>query len=165
MLVHCLLPFWGSEKLVILLLDVSNFLSVFRDLFSSHARIIFFVSTVNLSYVSWNLLVISNIEVRPGQQVRTFTEAVEQYSQLGLRTLCLAWRELEDDEYQEWAMMFNEANSTLVDREVPLEVGFFGFLHPFLELLYPLFTIFFCMAPVIFHTIDTSFLYFSVEGS
>lgn len=50
--------------------------------------------------------------------MRTFTEAVEQYSQLGLRTLCLAWRELKEDEYQEWSMMFKEANSTLIDREV-----------------------------------------------
>lgn len=53
-----------------------------------------------------------------GQQTRTFIEAVDQYAQLGLRTLCLAWRELEEDEYQEWALMFKEANSTLVDREV-----------------------------------------------
>ncbi|XP_059644716.1 phospholipid-transporting ATPase 2 [Cornus florida] len=52
-----------------------------------------------------------------GQQTRTFAEAVEQYSQLGLRTLCLAWREIEEDEYQEWSLMFKEANSTLVDRE------------------------------------------------
>ncbi|CAK9138407.1 unnamed protein product [Ilex paraguariensis] len=53
----------------------------------------------------------------PGQQTRTFAEAVEQYAQLGLRTLCLAWRELEEDEYREWSLMFKEANSTLVDRE------------------------------------------------
>lgn len=53
-----------------------------------------------------------------GQQTRTFTEAVEQYSQLGLRTLCLAWRELKEDEYRDWSLMFKEANSTLVDREV-----------------------------------------------
>ncbi|XP_042049381.1 phospholipid-transporting ATPase 2-like isoform X2 [Salvia splendens] len=52
-----------------------------------------------------------------GQQVRTLAEAVEQYAQLGLRTLCLAWRKLEEDEYQEWTSMFKEANSTLVDRE------------------------------------------------
>ncbi|XP_042052632.1 phospholipid-transporting ATPase 2-like isoform X4 [Salvia splendens] len=49
--------------------------------------------------------------------VRTFAEAVEQYAQMGLRTLCLAWRKLEEDEYQEWTSMFKEANSTLVDRE------------------------------------------------
>ncbi|XP_042049383.1 phospholipid-transporting ATPase 2-like isoform X4 [Salvia splendens] len=49
--------------------------------------------------------------------VRTLAEAVEQYAQLGLRTLCLAWRKLEEDEYQEWTSMFKEANSTLVDRE------------------------------------------------
>ncbi|XAR55536.1 Phospholipid-translocating ATPase [Bertholletia excelsa] len=54
---------------------------------------------------------------RAGQQTRTFSEAVEQYAQLGLRTLCLAWRELEEDEYGEWSLIFKEANSTLVDRE------------------------------------------------
>ncbi|XP_056171241.1 phospholipid-transporting ATPase 2 isoform X2 [Syzygium oleosum] len=53
----------------------------------------------------------------PGQQTRTFVEAVDQYSQLGLRTLCLAWRELMADEYHEWSLSFKEANSTLVDRE------------------------------------------------
>uniref|UniRef100_A0A6M2EU63 Phospholipid-transporting ATPase n=1 Tax=Populus davidiana TaxID=266767 RepID=A0A6M2EU63_9ROSI len=53
----------------------------------------------------------------PGQQTRIFNEAVEQYSQLGLRTLCLAWRELKEDEYEEWSFMFREACSTLVDRE------------------------------------------------
>ncbi|XP_077216648.1 phospholipid-transporting ATPase 2-like isoform X2 [Tasmannia lanceolata] len=52
-----------------------------------------------------------------GKQVRTFVEAVEQYAQLGLRTLCLAWRELREDEYKEWSLMFKDANSTFVDRE------------------------------------------------
>lgn len=66
-----------------------------------------------------------------GQQIRTFAEAVEQYAQLGLRTLCLAWRELDDDEYQEWALMFKEANSTLVDREVTLDTYHFSWT-PFL---------------------------------
>ena len=53
-----------------------------------------------------------------GQQTRNFIEAVEQYAHLGLRTLCLAWRELKEDEYREWSLMFKEASSTLVDREV-----------------------------------------------
>ncbi|TQD89006.1 hypothetical protein C1H46_025397 [Malus baccata] len=52
-----------------------------------------------------------------GQQTRTSVEAVDQYAQLGLRTLCLAWRELKEEEYQEWSLMFKEASSTLVDRE------------------------------------------------
>ncbi|OIT36174.1 PREDICTED: phospholipid-transporting ATPase 2 [Nicotiana attenuata] len=52
-----------------------------------------------------------------GQQTRTFAEAVEQYAQLGLRTLCLAWRDLEEEEYHEWSLLFKEANSSLVDRE------------------------------------------------
>ncbi|KAG7983659.1 hypothetical protein I3843_04G117800 [Carya illinoinensis] len=52
-----------------------------------------------------------------GQQTRAFLEAVEQYTQLGLRTLCLAWRELKEDEYREWSLLLKEASSTLVDRE------------------------------------------------
>ncbi|KAL5151785.1 Phospholipid-transporting ATPase 2 [Glycine soja] len=52
-----------------------------------------------------------------GKQTRHFIEAVEQYAHLGLRTLCLAWRELKRDEYREWSLMFKEASSTLVDRE------------------------------------------------
>ncbi|KAL1834610.1 hypothetical protein DCAR_0104820 [Daucus carota subsp. sativus] len=52
-----------------------------------------------------------------GQQIRTFSEAVEQYAQLGLRTLCVAWRELPEYIYEEWSLTFKEANSTLVDRE------------------------------------------------
>ncbi|XP_064963008.1 phospholipid-transporting ATPase 2-like isoform X1 [Musa acuminata AAA Group] len=52
-----------------------------------------------------------------GQQIRPFVDAVEQYAQLGLRTLCLGWRELKDDEYNEWSHAFKQARSTLVDRE------------------------------------------------
>lgn len=53
----------------------------------------------------------------PGQQIRTYYEAVEMYSQLGLRTLCLAWRELEEDEYNEWSKKFQEASCSLDIRE------------------------------------------------
>lgn len=49
---------------------------------------------------------------------------MDQYAQLGLRTLCLGWRELKDDEYKDWSQAFKEANSTLVNREV----GHSGFL-------------------------------------
>nr|GMD88163.1 phospholipid-transporting ATPase 2 [Ipomoea batatas] len=42
-----------------------------------------------------------------------FSEAVDYYAQLGLQTLCLAWRELEEDEYQEWSLMFKDASSSL----------------------------------------------------
>lgn len=54
----------------------------------------------------------------PGQQIRTYYEAVEMYSQLGLRTLCLAWRELEEDEYNEWSKKFQEASCSLDIREL-----------------------------------------------
>ncbi|KAI7748303.1 hypothetical protein M8C21_012110 [Ambrosia artemisiifolia] len=52
-----------------------------------------------------------------GCQTKTFYEAVDQYAQMGLRTFCLAWRELNEVEYHDWSLMFKEANSTLVDRE------------------------------------------------
>ncbi|TVU13805.1 hypothetical protein EJB05_37233, partial [Eragrostis curvula] len=53
----------------------------------------------------------------PGQQIQSYLHAVELYSQLGLRTLCLAWRELEDDEYKDWSKRFQDASCSLEDRE------------------------------------------------
>ncbi|KAK3145027.1 hypothetical protein QOZ80_4AG0321700 [Eleusine coracana subsp. coracana] len=53
----------------------------------------------------------------PGQQIRSYLEAVEMYSQLGLRTLCLGWRELEEDEYKAWSKRFQDASCSLEDRE------------------------------------------------
>lgn len=72
-----------------------------------------------ISKISINAILLSVITLFPsGQQTRAFLEAVEQYTQLGLRTLCLAWRELKEDEYREWSLLLKEASSTLVDREV-----------------------------------------------
>lgn len=53
-----------------------------------------------------------------GQQIQRYLEAVEMYSQLGLRTLCLGWRDLEEDEYKEWSKNFQEASCSLENREV-----------------------------------------------
>jgi len=53
----------------------------------------------------------------PGQQIQRYLEAVEMYSQLGLRTLCLGWRDLEEDEYKEWSRNFQEASCSLDNRE------------------------------------------------
>jgi phospholipid-translocating ATPase len=39
------------------------------------------------------------------------------YSQLGLRTLCLGWRELEEDEYKDWSKTFQDASCSLENRE------------------------------------------------
>lgn len=52
-----------------------------------------------------------------GQQLRPLIDSVEQYAQLGLRTLCFGWRELDEGEYVEWSRLFKDANSTLTDRE------------------------------------------------
>jgi len=71
-----------------------------------------------LENISTNQYHFGDAEFTSGQQTRAFIEAVDHYAQLGLRTLCLAWRELREDEYREWSSLYKEASSTLVDREV-----------------------------------------------
>jgi phospholipid-translocating ATPase len=51
------------------------------------------------------------------QQVRPIADAIDRYSQLGLRTMCLAWRDLEENEYAAWSLKFKEASMSLMDRE------------------------------------------------
>ncbi|VAH47070.1 unnamed protein product [Triticum turgidum subsp. durum] len=53
----------------------------------------------------------------PGQQTKTYLEAVEMYSHFGLRTLCLGCRDLEEDEYKEWSKKFQDASCSLDNRE------------------------------------------------
>ncbi|XP_047065739.1 phospholipid-transporting ATPase 2-like isoform X2 [Lolium rigidum] len=53
----------------------------------------------------------------PGQEIKTYQEAVEMYSHLGLRTLCLGWRDLEEGEYKEWSKKFQDASCSLDNRE------------------------------------------------
>ncbi|XP_066348308.1 phospholipid-transporting ATPase 2-like isoform X1 [Miscanthus floridulus] len=53
----------------------------------------------------------------PGQQIQKYLEAVEMYSQLGLRTLCLGWHDLKESEYKEWSKNFQEASCSLDNRE------------------------------------------------
>lgn len=36
---------------------------------------------------------------------------------LGLRTLCLAYRIIPDEEYAEWSVLYNKAHSEIFDRE------------------------------------------------
>ncbi|XP_024530611.1 phospholipid-transporting ATPase 2 isoform X2 [Selaginella moellendorffii] len=55
--------------------------------------------------------------VHNDQQVRRVAEIVDQYSQMGLRTLCLAWRDIREEEYHDWSRKFKEASSSIVDRE------------------------------------------------
>uniref|UniRef100_M8CBK9 Phospholipid-transporting ATPase n=1 Tax=Aegilops tauschii TaxID=37682 RepID=M8CBK9_AEGTA len=58
----------------------------------------------------------------PGEQTKTYLEAVEMYSHLGLRTLCLGCRDLEEDEYKEWSKKFQDASCSLDNREVYYEL-------------------------------------------
>ncbi|XP_024378284.1 phospholipid-transporting ATPase 2 isoform X3 [Physcomitrium patens] len=58
--------------------------------------------------------------VRAGEPVQQVADAIDQYSQLGLRTLCFAWRDLDEQEYVAWTAKFNEASAALTDRELKI---------------------------------------------
>lgn len=46
---------------------------------------------------------------------------LEEYATDGLRTLCLAYREISETEYQEWASVFNKAATTINNRAAELD--------------------------------------------
>lgn len=48
-------------------------------------------------------------------------EHLEQFGAAGLRTLCLAYRDLTPDEYEKWNEKFIQAKSSLRDREKKLD--------------------------------------------
>ncbi|CAA21897.1 P-type ATPase [Schizosaccharomyces pombe] len=48
--------------------------------------------------------------------LQTTIHHLEDYATVGLRTLCIAMREVPEDEYQRWSTVFETAASSLVDR-------------------------------------------------
>lgn len=48
-------------------------------------------------------------------------EHLEQFGSAGLRTLCLAYKELHQDVYESWNEKFIHAKSSLIDREKKLD--------------------------------------------
>lgn len=48
-------------------------------------------------------------------------EHLEQFGSSGLRTLCLAYRDLTSEEYESWNERFIQAKSSLRDREKKLD--------------------------------------------
>ncbi|KAJ7548944.1 hypothetical protein O6H91_07G034100 [Diphasiastrum complanatum] len=51
------------------------------------------------------------------QPTRVVADAVEFFSKLGLRTMCLAWKELNEDEYLNWSIKCKDASSSVIERE------------------------------------------------
>lgn len=52
---------------------------------------------------------------------RVTREQLEQFGSSGLRTLCLAYRDLSPDMYESWNEKFIQAKSSLRDRERKLD--------------------------------------------
>jgi hypothetical protein len=93
-----------------------------------------------------------------GQQTKTFVDAVDKYAQLGLRTLCLAWCELESEEYTEWSRLFKEANSALIDREVVVTAVYLLNINIFHTVVYLLNTNIFrkkLIQQYLFHSVES----------
>ncbi|KIW09243.1 hypothetical protein, variant 1 [Verruconis gallopava] len=53
---------------------------------------------------------------------QTTAEHLEMFAREGLRTLCIAQRELSEEEYQTWAREYAEASQSVVDREEKQEL-------------------------------------------
>lgn len=48
------------------------------------------------------------------------SSALEEFASVGLRTLCLAQREISESEYQQWSVNFHQASTSLVNRNEKL---------------------------------------------
>ena len=46
---------------------------------------------------------------------------LEEYATEGLRTLCIAYRDVPEDEYQEWAKIYERASTTINNRQEELD--------------------------------------------
>lgn len=56
------------------------------------------------------------------QEIKSITrDHLEQYGSAGLRTLCLAYRELSSELYESWNEKFIQAKSALRDRDKKLD--------------------------------------------
>ena len=68
-------------------------------------------------------------------------EHLEQFGSSGLRTLCLAYRNLNSDVYETWNEKFIQAKSSLRDREKKLDevlfilFEFIGYFYDLVKLL------------------------------
>ncbi|KAJ3277529.1 hypothetical protein HK104_003219, partial [Borealophlyctis nickersoniae] len=53
--------------------------------------------------------------------VDTTTAHLEEYATEGLRTLCIAYRDIPEQEYQEWAKIYDKASNTINNRQTELD--------------------------------------------
>ncbi|ODV92113.1 hypothetical protein CANCADRAFT_22881 [Tortispora caseinolytica NRRL Y-17796] len=55
--------------------------------------------------------------------VTATTKHLEEFAVEGLRTLCIAYRDIPEDEYQRWAAVYDEAATAMTDRQEKLEAA------------------------------------------
>lgn len=63
-------------------------------------------------------VIYQRLHARHPEELKAKTQKdLEDFANAGLRTLCVAYRYLEEGEYLEWARLFDEAAASLTDRE------------------------------------------------
>ncbi len=53
--------------------------------------------------------------------ISTSSAHLEQFARTGLRTLCIAYKEISQGEYDKWLPIYQNAQTSLTDREVPIK--------------------------------------------
>lgn len=85
-----------------------------------------------------------------GDLKRISREHLEQFGASGLRTLCLAYRNLNPDVYENWNEKYIQAKSALRDREKKLDEvcqQFLNFLFDVLQFYSSVTRIIWCICP------------------
>lgn len=57
-------------------------------------------------------------QLKPEHHDQQINEHLELFARQGLRTLCIAYREVSEAEYQSWLPLYEKASTALEDREV-----------------------------------------------
>ncbi|CCE64475.1 hypothetical protein TPHA_0H02720 [Tetrapisispora phaffii CBS 4417] len=66
-------------------------------------------------------VILERMDKSKSQYVDVTLRHLEDYASEGLRTLCLAMRDISEDEYQEWKILYDEAATTLDNRAEKLD--------------------------------------------
>jgi phospholipid-transporting ATPase len=79
--------------------------------------------TIKLYTKGADTVILERLDRRPGMNphVEPTTQALEEYASEGLRTLCIAYRSLSEQEYNQWSKVYDKASTTLVNRAEELD--------------------------------------------
>ncbi|KAJ2502705.1 aminophospholipid translocase [Coemansia sp. RSA 1972] len=77
--------------------------------------------TIKLYCKGADTVIIERLDETRGASVQVTLRHLEEYATEGLRTLCLAMRDISEDEYRTWSAMHAKASTTLTNRQQELD--------------------------------------------